>query len=120
LTLITHNDLIRSDPAVVRAFVWGLLEGTLAVLRDPTSGVAALKKNIPTTDEALALKSWEIEPSVIVLDETRARGLGYFSETRVAETITIASLASKTDVSVKPSDVYTTEFLPNPPILPPR
>lgn len=119
LSLITHDDTIASDPELVRSFTLGLLRGVEAALADPATAVAALKKHVPTTDEALALESWEIEPDIIVIDETRENGLGYISEARVAETIEVADLSTEEDVDVVPSEVYTDDFLPESPLMPP-
>lgn len=119
LSLITHDDLIESDPDLVRAFTDGLLRGVELALEDPEAAVAALKKHIPTTDEELALESWEIEPDIIVIDETRENGLGYISEERVVDTIEIADLSAEQDVEVEPGEVFTSDFLPESPYMPP-
>ena len=91
-----------------------------AALDDPAAAVAALKKHVPTTDEALALESWEIEPNIIVIDETRENGLGYLSEDRVADTIEVADLSTEETVEVDPADVFTVDFLPASPVMPPN
>ncbi len=122
LSIIVHEDTIAQNPDLVRRFVAGYLKGVRYCLEHPSEVGEILKKYVPETDANVAVKSWqiEVEQGTVVSDESLEKGLGWISRDKMTRTIDLSLDAYNIQKEIAPETVYTTEFLPEEPIYPPK
>jgi ABC-type nitrate/sulfonate/bicarbonate transport system substrate-binding protein len=57
-SIIVHDDLPKSDPELVRAFVVPTIKGFLYGRAHPDEAVATMRKYLETADAAIRLTPW--------------------------------------------------------------
>lgn len=121
-TIIVHEDMLKQNPDLVRRFVAGFLKGLQYSLENPSEVGPIMNKYVPETDPELANKQWasELKYNVIVGEEPYVKGLGTMSSDRMARTIKFVLDAYEINKELPPEMIYTTEFLPQEPIFPPK
>jgi len=120
--IFAHEDTIAQNPDLVRRFVAGYLKGFRYCLEHPAEVGEIVKKYAPQNDPEGILKAWkaDMENDIVTSEEARQYGLGWISEERMAQTIEIVSKAYTLEKGITPETVYTTEFLPEHPVYPPK
>ena len=112
--LIARPDYIEKHPEIIRGFVKATIDGTIALIKDPQSGMAALKEIEPLFDEDMEAQRLQylVDTGVLVSPALEEHGLGYVDPKRMEETIKLN--AEVYDFSPpSPETIYTTKFLPD-------
>jgi NitT/TauT family transport system substrate-binding protein len=114
--IVTNVKRIKAQDPVIKRFLAASLKGIAWATQHPEESVAILKKYVPTVDKTIELAAWKIDEKLMVTKETRAHGLGYMSQDRMASTYDLVKtyLGLKNPISV--NRVFTTEFLPVVPV----
>jgi NitT/TauT family transport system substrate-binding protein len=110
--MIVHNDLIGSDPDLIRAFVPASLKGFLYGRQHPDEAIEAVKKYQPTADPVITKRSLEVAWKLWVPPNTKGKPLGWGSEADWASTINVLHQYGGVTAPLKPDQLFTNEFIP--------
>ncbi|MFS8514767.1 MAG: ABC transporter substrate-binding protein, partial [Planifilum fulgidum] len=110
--IIVHNDLLESNPDLVRRFVRATVRGFLYGHESPDEAVSFLHKYSDTIEDERARREMEFSWKSWVPDSARGTPLGWMPPEDWEKTL--ETLAEYGDVSQvpDPEDVYTNEFVP--------
>jgi NitT/TauT family transport system substrate-binding protein len=111
--LVAKPDYIAKNPDIIKGFVKATVAGTIALLKDPSSGMAALKANDPMFDEKLEADrlAYLMDMGVLKSAAFAKNGLGYVDPDRMA--LTIKTNSEVYNIKAPAADtVYTTDYLP--------
>jgi NitT/TauT family transport system substrate-binding protein len=110
--MITHEDLIKSDPDLIHAFVPAAIKGFLYGRQHPDQAFAAVQKYQPTSDPAIVKRSLEVSWKLWVPPNTKGKPLGWGSEKDWASTIEVLHQYGGVTAPLVPSQLFTNEFVP--------
>jgi NitT/TauT family transport system substrate-binding protein len=110
--IITHNDLIKSDPDLLRAFVPAAIKGFLYGRQHIDETIAAVKKYSPTADPAIIKRGFELSWKTWVTPDTKGKPLGWETDANWASTIQVLKQYAKVTAPLQPSQLYTNAFVP--------
>jgi len=119
--IIVHNDLLKNDVDLVRAFVPATLKGFLYGRQHPDEAVAAVKKYQETVDLAITRRELEISWKLWLTPNTMGKPLGWGSDDDWKTTIEVLHQYGGVTAQIEPSQAYTNEFVPTgPEYVPPQ
>jgi NitT/TauT family transport system substrate-binding protein len=110
--IIVHQDLLKSDPALIRAFVPAAVKGFLYGRQHPDEACAAVKKFQPTADPAITKLELELSWKTWVTPNTAGKPLGWGAESDWASTIAVLKQYGGVTAPLTTSQIYTNEFVP--------
>lgn len=110
--ITVHNDLIKSDPSLVRAFVSATLKGFLYARQHPDEAVAAVKSYQATVDAAITHRELEVSWKLWLTPNTMGKPLGWASEADWQSTIGVLHQYGGVTAPINSADLYTNEFVP--------
>jgi NitT/TauT family transport system substrate-binding protein len=110
--IIVHQDLLKSDPELIRAFVTPSIKGFLYGRQHVDEAIAAVKKYQPTADPAVTRRECEISWKTWVSQNTKGKPLGFGSDSDWAGTIDVLKRYGGVIAPLKTSQLYTNEFVP--------
>jgi NitT/TauT family transport system substrate-binding protein len=111
--IIVHQDLLKSDPDLIRAFVPAAIKGFLYGRQHPGAAYAAVKKFQPTADPAITQLELETSWKTWVTPNTKGKPLGWGSDADWASTVEILKQHAGVTAPLTPSQIYTNEFVPS-------
>jgi NitT/TauT family transport system substrate-binding protein len=119
--IIVHNDLLKSDVDLVRAFVPATLKGFLYGRQHPDEAVAAVKKYQETVDLAITQRELEISWKLWLTPNTMGKPLGWGSDEDWKTTVEVLRQYGGVTAPIDLSALYTNEFVPTgPEYVPPQ
>jgi NitT/TauT family transport system substrate-binding protein len=110
--IIVHDDLIKSDPDLVRAFVTATIKGFLYSRQNPDEAVATVKKYLPTVDPQITRREMDLSWKTWVTPNTKGKPLGWASDTDWAATVGVLKQYGGVTAPLQPSMLYTNDFVP--------
>jgi NitT/TauT family transport system substrate-binding protein len=110
--IIVHQDLLKSDPGLVRDFVAPTIKGFLHARRHPAEAAAAVKKYSETVDEAIIEREFELSWKTWVTPNTKGKPLGWGADADWASTIAVLKQYGGVTAPLQTSQLYTNEFVP--------
>jgi NitT/TauT family transport system substrate-binding protein len=110
--MIVHQDLLKSDPDLLRAFVPASIKGFLYGRQYPDEAVAAVQKYDPTADPAIIKSEFELSWKTWVSPHTKGKPLGWEAEADWESTIQVLKQYGGVTASLETSQLYTNEFVP--------
>ena len=110
--IIVHDDVLKSDPELVRAFVPATIKGFLYGRQHVDEAVAAVKKYQPTVDAAITRRECEISWKLWVTPNTKGKPLGWGSDADWAATIQVLRQYGGVTAPLDTSELYTNQFVP--------
>jgi NitT/TauT family transport system substrate-binding protein len=110
--IIAHQDLINSDPELLRAFVPAAIRGFLYGRAHPDEAAAIVKKYSPTIDVAIIKREFEVSWKTWVTPNTKGEPLGWGSDADWAATIAVLKQHGGVSAPLATSRLYTNEFVP--------
>jgi NitT/TauT family transport system substrate-binding protein len=111
--IITHEDLLKSDPELVRAFVAPTIKGFLYGRNHPEEAVATVRKYLETADPTIARRELELSWKTWVTPNTKGKPLGWASDADWAETVNVLKQYGGVTTPLAASALYTNEFVPS-------
>jgi NitT/TauT family transport system substrate-binding protein len=111
--IIAHNDLLKSDADLFRAFVPAALKGFLYGRQHPDEAVAAVKKYQETVDPAITRRELEISWKLWLTPNTMGKPLGWGSDADWKSTIDVLHQYGGVTAPLEPSELYTNQFVPS-------
>jgi NitT/TauT family transport system substrate-binding protein len=111
--IIVHEDLLKSDPELVRTFVAPTIKGFLYGRQHPDEAVAAVKKYLPTIDPAISRRELELSWKTWVTPNTKGKPLGWGAEADWASTVAVLKQYGGVTTPPATSRLFTNEFVPS-------
>ena len=111
--IIVHQDLLKSDPALVRAFVAPTIKGFLYGRQNPDEAVAIVKKYLATIDPAITRREMELSWKTWVTPNTTGKPLGWASDVDWADTVNVLKQYGGVTTPLDAGALYTNEFVPS-------
>jgi len=110
--IIVHDDLLKSDPELVRTFVTPTIKGFLYGRQHPDEAVAAVKAFQETVDLEITRRELEISWKLWLTPNTMAKSLGWGSDADWTSTVEVLRQYGGVTVPLAPGQIYTNEFVP--------
>jgi NitT/TauT family transport system substrate-binding protein len=111
-SIIVHNDLLKSDPDLVTAFVLPTIKGFLYGRKNPDEAVAAVKKYLPTVDPAITRRELELSWKSWVTPNTSGKPLGWAAAADWADTVSVLKQYGGVSAPLEASSLYTNDYVP--------
>jgi len=110
--IIVHQDLLKSDPELIRAFVPASIKGFLYGRRHPDEAAATVKKYSETVDVAIIKREFEVSWRTWVTPNTKGKPLGWGAEADWASAIGVLKQYGGVTVPLETGQLYTNDFVP--------
>lgn len=110
--IIVHQDLLKSDPELVRAFVAPTIKGFLYARQNPEEAIAITQKYSPTVDPTIAMRQMELSWKSWVTPNTAGKPLGWGSEKDWQGTVATLKQYGGVTTPLSADQLYTNEFVP--------
>jgi NitT/TauT family transport system substrate-binding protein len=111
--LVAHDDLIKSDPELVRDMVAATSEAFEAAVSDPEGAVASMagaSQQLPAED--VLLDSWKATTELLHTEDTDGMAYGVNAESDWVSTIDVFATAGTITAGHKPADFWASDFAP--------
>jgi NitT/TauT family transport system substrate-binding protein len=110
--IIVHQDLLKSDPDLLRAFVPPTIKGFIYARQHPDEVAAAVKQYQETADPAVTDREFDLSWKTWVTPNTKGKPLGWGSDADWAATIQVLKQYGGVTSPLETSQLYTNEFVP--------
>jgi NitT/TauT family transport system substrate-binding protein len=110
--IIVHDDLLKNDPELLRAFVTPTIKGFLYARKNPDEGTAVVKKYLETVDLGITRREMELSWKNWVTPNTNGKPLGWGSDADWAATVDVLRQYGGLTVPLDAATLYTNEFVP--------
>jgi NitT/TauT family transport system substrate-binding protein len=110
--IVVHDDLLKSDPELLRAFVAPSIKGFLYGRQHPDEAVASVIKYLPTADPTIVRRELELSWKTWVTPNTKGKPLGWEAEADWASTLQVLKQYGGATAPLEPSQVFTNGFVP--------
>jgi NitT/TauT family transport system substrate-binding protein len=110
--IIVHQDLLKSDPELVRAFVTPTIQGFLYARNNPEEAIELVRKYSQTIDPVISRREMNYSWKTWVTPNTRDKPLGWASDADWVETVTVLKQYGGVTVPLEADQLYTNEFVP--------
>jgi NitT/TauT family transport system substrate-binding protein len=114
MALIASDDLLTSNPEVIRSFLRAATRGWEHSAREPERAVSALLSRYPALDRETVTAQWQHALTLASDAELSATEFGWQDQRGwqdAMESLRLASLLSNS--AVDPNEIYTNKFLPH-------
>lgn len=111
--IIAHDDLIKSDPEMLRAFVPASIRGFIYARQHPDEATATVKKYSPTIDPAIIKREFEVSWKTWVTPNTKGKPLGWGSDADWTSAISVLKQYGGVTAPLTTKELYTNDFVPN-------
>jgi NitT/TauT family transport system substrate-binding protein len=110
--IIVHDDLLKSDPDLIRAFVAPTIKGFLYGRQHVEEAVAIVKRYLPTVDPAITRREAELSWKTWVTPNTAGKPLGFGAEADWASTVRVLKQYGGVTAPLTTNQLYTNDFVP--------
>jgi NitT/TauT family transport system substrate-binding protein len=119
--IIVHQDLLKSDPELIRAFVPASIKGFIYGRQHVDESIAAVKKYQPTANDGVTKRECELSWETWITPNTKGKPLGWGSDADWAGTIKVLKEDVGVTAPLTTSQLYTNAFVPSgPEYMPPQ
>jgi NitT/TauT family transport system substrate-binding protein len=113
--IVVRNDLIRSNPDLIRRFVAATLKGNAWAFEHPDEAIAILRKTNPEIDPIVGREELLDTKELAATDEVRQHGWGFIDAAHMRRVQDLIAGAVELKRTVPTDDIYTLDFLPTSP-----
>lgn len=110
--IIVHQDLLKSDPDLVRAFVTPTIKGFLYGRKNPDEAVATVKQYLETVDPTITRRELELSWKTWVTPTTKGKPLGWAAASDWADTVNVLKQYGGVTTPLDAAALFTNEFVP--------
>jgi NitT/TauT family transport system substrate-binding protein len=110
--IIVHNDLIKEDPALIRAFVAASIRGFLYGRKQPDEMAAIVKKYDEAADARTNKREAELSWNNWLTPNTMGKPLGWMSDKDWAATVNVLRQYGGVTTPLDARKLYTNDFVP--------
>ncbi len=111
--MIVHNDLLKSDPSLVKAFVAPSIRGFLYARKNPEEAVEIVRKYSTTVNPAIAKREMELSWNTWVTPNTKGKPLGWNSEKDWEDTVAVLKQYGGVKTPLTVAQLMTNDFVPS-------
>jgi NitT/TauT family transport system substrate-binding protein len=111
--IIAHEDLIKSDPDLLRAFVPASIKGFLYARQHPDEAAETVKKYSETIEVAIIKREFEVSWKTWVTPNTKGKPLGWGADADWAATVAVLKQYGGVTAPLETSRLYTNDFVPS-------
>jgi NitT/TauT family transport system substrate-binding protein len=111
--IIAHEDLIKSDPDLLRAFVPATIKGFLYARQHPDEAAETVKKYSETIEVAIIKREFEVSWKTWVTPNTKGKPLGWGAEADWAATAAVLKQYGGVTAPLETARLYTNDFVPS-------
>src|SRR5436190_5055704 len=104
--IIVHNELLKEDPALIRAFVAASIKGFLYGRKQPDEMAAIVKKYSDATDVRITKREAELSWNTWVTPNTAGKPLGWMSDKDWAATVDVLKLYGGVTTPLEAQKLY--------------
>jgi len=115
---ITSDPFIAEKPQAVAAFVAAAAKGLRDTYQDVPAAVDLVRKYNPEVDRDVGIRQLELIKDLVLSPDMRASGIGSFQEARLQKTKDVMQQYFPMNRDVPLAELYTAQFVPNPPVKP--
>jgi NitT/TauT family transport system substrate-binding protein len=112
-SIIVHDDLLKSDPELVRAFIAPTIKGFLYGRSHPDEAVATVREYLETADPEIARRELELSWKTWVTPNTQGKPLGWASDVDWAETVKVLREYGGVTSPLLSDSLYTNALVPS-------
>lgn len=109
--LVVTDKYAKENGALIKRFVRASLKGWEFTLQNPEEAINIMAKYRTDIDKSLMLANLKLIIDLWRTDRYKNNGIGWVDDKKMADSIQIISQSRDLKVNMKPSDVYTNEFL---------
>jgi NitT/TauT family transport system substrate-binding protein len=109
--IIVHDDLLRSDPALVKSFVRAIVQGLEFATSHRDETVHIFREYQPQYSEAVTREGLDIAAEYLLVPEVSVGGIGSMSADKMERTIRTTVEAYGLAKAPATSSVYTNDFV---------
>ncbi|MBS0219477.1 MAG: ABC transporter substrate-binding protein [Proteobacteria bacterium] len=109
--ITTRDDLIKSDPALVKGFNDALVESMVFSVDNRDEAVRIFLKHNPQFDPDLTRKGLDVTIAHLMVPEVVQHGIGPMDPAKVAKTIEVMKAHFDLAADVKPADIFTNDYV---------
>jgi NitT/TauT family transport system substrate-binding protein len=110
--IVVHEDFLKSDPELVRAFVTPTIKGFLDARQHPDEAIEMLRKYSVAIEPAIARREAEYSWQTWVTPNTRGKPFGWASAADWAETVRVLKDYGGVTAPVDSAALFTNAFVP--------
>jgi NitT/TauT family transport system substrate-binding protein len=110
--IIAHEDLIKSDPGLLRAFVPASIKGFLYGRQHPDEAAAIVKKYSETVNVAIIKREFEVSWHTWVTPNTKGKPLGWGADADWAAALAVLKQYGGVTAPLQTSQLFTNDFAP--------
>jgi NitT/TauT family transport system substrate-binding protein len=110
--IIVHNDLVKEDPELIRAFVAATIKGFLYGRAHLEELTATVKKFSEATVPAISRREAELSFNTWVTPSTAGKPLGWMADKDWQETVAVLQQYGGVTSPLEARDLYTNDFVP--------
>lgn len=109
--IVAHDDVLKSDPATVKAFNDALVESMIWAIANREEAVKILLSYSPKASPELALQGLNVAINHLLVPEVASHGIGPMQDEKVTSTIKIIHDYFGLTAPLSNSDVYSNDFV---------
>jgi NitT/TauT family transport system substrate-binding protein len=109
--IVVRDAYLQENPAMIKRFVKASLKGWEFTLKNPEEAINIMAKYRPDIDKPTFLTNLKLIIDLFRTNRYKQNGVGWVEEKKMADSINIISKYRDLKVDMKPSDLYTNEYL---------
>ena len=109
--LVASEKYLKENPGIIKRFVKASLRGWEFALKNPEESIEIMAKHRPEIDKPVLLANLKLIIDLFRTNRYRQNGIGWVDDKKMTDSIKIISQYRDLKVNMKPSEVYTNEFL---------
>ena len=111
--IIVHNDMLKADPELIRAFVKASIKGFLYTRQHPDEAAAITRKFSEAVVPEIARRELEMSWETWVTPNTAGKPLGWMSDKDWDSTVQVLKQYGGVSAPLEASALFTNEFVPS-------
>ncbi len=115
LTIVANDELIASNPDLVRRFVKATVRSFEAAAKEPEAAIGAGRNVKPDLAPELSMAQLKVGLALMKSEATKALPTGSFALKDWSDTVDLMTKYQDLKTDKKPSDFFSIDFLPKPP-----
>jgi NitT/TauT family transport system substrate-binding protein len=109
---ITHDDLIKNQPDLVRRFTTANMKGVAYSVEHPEDAIKRLRKYHPAIGQKIGVDMLQWHNAELMVEEAKKHGIGWISKEKMTRTRDLVLNANNLPISFPVEDLYTMKFRP--------
>lgn len=109
--LIASDETLAKRPEMVKKVADATMRGYAWAIKNPEGAADAFAKSFPESSRELMLAQWKVTIGHMLTEQTRANGIGYLDQAKMARTLELIKQYQEVKGNVSTADIYSMNFL---------